>query len=136
MMKQDPLAVPGLQHIPRGSIVNTASILGLSALGGLSTYNSSKHGVVSMTWVDARQFAGDGIRINCVCPGLVDTPMLRATSHTPEDLATAKNQSPIKRFIDASEIADAVIFLSGRSASAITGISLPVDGGALLYHII
>jgi len=136
MVKQEPLVIPGLKRVSRASIVNTASMAGLSAIGHLAPYISSKHGVVSMTRVDARQFAKEGIRINCVCPGFVDTPMFRGSGLSEEYIAAAEDQSPMKLLIDPADVADAVIFLSGRSASVITGISLPVDGGALLYHII
>lgn len=136
MTEQTPLTVSGLEHVSKGSIVNTASMAGLSAISGLSAYNSSKHGVVTMTRVDARQFAKDGIRVNCVCPGFVDTPLFRGSGLSPEYIASAEDQSPMKRLIGAAEVAAAVIFLSSQSASAITGVSLPVDGGALLYHII
>ena len=136
MSKQEPLDVPGVRNSPRGSIVNTASVAGLSVIGKLGPYNSSKHGVVSMTRVDARQFAKEGIRINSVCPGFVDTPLFRGSGLSPEYIASAEDQSPMQRLIDPAEIADGVVFLSGRSASAITGISMPIDGGALLYHII
>lgn len=140
MAKQEPLDVqipgrPGA-NLCRGSIVNTASMAGLGIIGGLSAYNASKHGVVTTTRVDARQFAEQGLRINCVCPGFVDTPMLRGSGLSEDYLEAAKSQSPMRRFVQAAEIADGVVFLSGSCASAVTGISLPVDGGALLYHVV
>lgn len=138
MVKQQPLEISDRPspNTTRGSIVNTASMSGLAVMGTLSAYNASKHGVVSMTRVDARQFADQGIRINCVCPGFVDTPMFRGSGLSDEYIELAKTQAPMKRFVQSSEIADGVLFLSGAYASAITGISLPVDAGALLFHII
>lgn len=138
MMKQEPLQVSGrpTPNACRGSVVNTASMAGLAIIGGLPAYNASKHGVVSMTRVDARQYADQGIRINCVCPGFVDTPMFRGSGLSEEYIEAAKSQSPMKRFVAASEIADGAVFLSGTYASAITGVSLPVDGGSLLFHIV
>lgn len=138
MMAQEPLKVNGRPkaNICRGSIVNTASMAGLGVIGTLSTYNASKHGVVSMTRVDARQFADKGIRVNCVCPGFVDTPMFRNSGLSEEYIDTAKNHAPMKRFTEAHEIADGVLFLSGTFASGVTGVSLPVDGGTLLFHIV
>jgi NAD(P)-dependent dehydrogenase (short-subunit alcohol dehydrogenase family) len=138
MLQQDPL-ISTDQDVPngcRGSIVNTASIAGLGVLGGLSAYHASKHSVVSMTRVDARQFADNGIRVNCVCPGFVDTPMFRGSGLSDEYIEAAKSQAPMHRFVAASEVADGVLFLSGSSASAITGVSLPIDAGALLFHIV
>ena len=109
---------------------------GLGIVGLLPAYNASKHGVVSMTRVDARQFAHKGIRINCVCPGFVDTPMFRGSGLSEQFIEAAKNQAPMKRFTETYEVADAVLYLSGTFASAVTGISLPVDAGALLFHIV
>lgn len=135
MLQQEPLSIPGVKHVPRGSIVNTASMAGLAVMPTVGTYSASKHGIVSMTRVDARQYAAEGIRINCVCPGFVDTPMSRGEM-SEEWIQGAAKQAPMNRTVDSSEVADAVVFLSGSLATAVTGISLPVDCGALLYHII
>lgn len=138
MMEQKLLEVSGRPrpNICRGSIVNTASAAGLGIIGSLGAYNASKHGVVSMTRVDARQFADKGIRINCICPGFVDTPMFRNSGLSEEHIQTAKNQAPMKRFVETHEIADGVLYLSGTFASAVTGVSHLVDGGMLLFHIV
>jgi NAD(P)-dependent dehydrogenase (short-subunit alcohol dehydrogenase family) len=109
---------------------------GLGIVGTLAAYNASKHGVVSMTRVDARQFADKGIRVNCVCPGFVDTPMFRESGLAEDYIDAAKNQAPMKRFTESHEIADGVLYLSGTFASGVTGVSLPVDGGTLLFHIV
>lgn len=130
MLKQDPLKMEGVRHPPRGSIVNTASLLGLGVQPQMAPYNSSKHAVVSMSRCDAREFASQGIRVNCVCPGIVDTPMARKANLDDEWI---KKQSPMGRMADAEEVAEAVTFLSGAGATAITGISMPVDTGSLLY---
>ena len=134
MLKQEPLAISGLKHVSRASIVNTSSMAGLAVIPGLGGYAATKHGVISMTRVDARSYAEDGIRINSVCPGFVDTPMLRGET-SDEFIAAAAGQSPMKRLVDPAEVANAVLFLSGSGATAITGVSLPVDCGALLYRI-
>ncbi|KAL4801515.1 oxidoreductase [Aspergillus unguis] len=131
MLQQEPLSVSGVRHAPRGSIVNTASMAGLGVLSGLAGYSATKHGVVSMTRVDARQYAEQGIRINSVCPGFVDTPMLRGEMDEEWVKASARN-APVNRLIDPAEVANGVVFLSGSLATAVTGVSLPVDGGALL----
>ncbi|EXJ83045.1 hypothetical protein A1O3_06862 [Capronia epimyces CBS 606.96] len=135
MLKQEPLAVPGVRKASRGSIVNTASMASHSAVSLIAPYTSSKHGVLTITREDARQFGKDGIRINCVSPGYVDTPLLRGSGHGGEYVRAAEEGSPMKRLVDPAEVADGVVFLSGSAASAITGVSLPVDGGALLYHM-
>ncbi|KAJ6017882.1 hypothetical protein N7451_001261 [Penicillium sp. IBT 35674x] len=135
MLQQEPLSVSGVRHVPRGSIVNTASMAGLSTMPGIAAYTATKHGVISMTRVDARQYAEQGVRINSICPGFVDTPMLRGEMPDEWVKASARN-APMKRLIDPAEVANGVVFLSGSLATAVTGISLPVDGGALLYHIV
>jgi len=134
MLKQQPL--PGVERAARGSIVNTASLSGLASIGRLSAYHSSKHAVVSMTRVDARQYASQGIRVNCVCPGFVKTPLMLGSNLSQEFLDLAKSQCPMQRFVEPEEIAEGVMFLHGSGASAVTGIHLPVDGGALLFHIV
>ena len=136
MLKQEPLPVVKGQRACRGSIVNTASMSGLAVIGTLAPYNASKHAVVSMTRVDARQYAKDKIRVNCVCPGFTETPMFRGSDLSQEYINAAIAESPMNRLIDAEEIAEGVLFLSSSGGSAVTGISLPLDGGALLYHII
>jgi NAD(P)-dependent dehydrogenase (short-subunit alcohol dehydrogenase family) len=102
----------------------------------MSTYHSSKHAVVSMTRVDARQYGEQGIRVNCVCPGVVETPLLEKSNLSKEWYDIAKAQCPMNRLIHPSEIAEGVMFLHGSGASSVTGIHLPLDGGALLYHVI
>ena len=137
MLKQEPLDV-GLASFgtQRGSIVNTASICGIGVIGTIAAYNSSKHAVVQFSAVDARDFAQDRIRINTVCPGFVETPMLTGSNLSQEYLDAAKGQSPMNRLLQPLEIANAILFLSGSKASGITGVSLPVDCGAQLFHII
>jgi NAD(P)-dependent dehydrogenase (short-subunit alcohol dehydrogenase family) len=134
MLKQEPL--PGIKRAARGSIVNTSSLSGVAALGGFSAYHSSKHAVISMTRVDARQYGGQGIRINCVCPGVVDTPLLRSTPLSDKFIELSEAQAPMKRLINPEEIADGVTFLHGNGASSVTGVHLPIDGGALLFHVV
>ncbi|KAK5444216.1 hypothetical protein LTS15_010569 [Exophiala xenobiotica] len=134
MLKQEPL--PGIERAARGSIVNTASLSGVAVLGGFSAYHSSKHAVVSITRVDARQYGGQGIRINCVCPGVVDTPLLRSSPVSAKFIEMSEAQCPMNRLISPAEIAEGVTFLHGSGASAINGIHLPIDGGALLFHVV
>ncbi|OQU98045.1 hypothetical protein CLAIMM_03878 [Cladophialophora immunda] len=133
MLKQDSLTVEGVKYGYRGCIVNTASMCGLAVQPLMSAYNSTKHGVVLLTRCDARDFATSGIRINCVCPGIVNTPILETAELSQHWIM---EQSPMRRVTEASEIAEAVVFLCGSGATAITGISMPVDTGMLLYHIV
>lgn len=134
MMKQEPLK--GVKRATKGSIVNTASLSGHAVIGGLSPYHSTKHGVISMTRVAAREYGKQGIRVNCICPGFVQTPLMASSNLTQEFLDACAKQCPMERLMQPDDIADGVMFLHGNLASAVTGISLPVDGGAYLYHCI
>lgn len=135
MLQQQPLAVPGINYLPRGSIVNTSSMAGLAVMPMIGPYSASKHGIISITRVDAREYAAEGIRINSVCPGFVETPMMKGEM-SDDFIQGAAKQAPMNRTVNPSEVANAVVFLSGSLATAVTGISLPVDCGALLYHVV
>jgi NAD(P)-dependent dehydrogenase (short-subunit alcohol dehydrogenase family) len=113
-----------------GAIVNTASTAGMRGAAGLAPYAASKHGVVGLTRSAAREFGPEGIRINAVCPGPVDTPMIdRFTENRdPEDIIS---DVPLGRFGDPTELASAVVWLCSADASYINGHPLLVDGGQL-----
>ena len=114
-----------------GAICNVASIYGLAG-GGVSgdrqaAYNASKHGVVGLTKSAALDYAADGIRVNAVCPGHVQTPMTRAYFDRPELM----RMYPAGRMGQPQEIAEVAVWLCSDAASFITGVALPVDGGYL-----
>ena len=115
-----------------GSIVNIASIEGLEGTEGGSSYNASKGGVVMLTKSIAIDYGRRGIRVNCVCPGAIDTPMLRSIID-PDGMASyterMREEHLLGRFGQASEVAAAVAFLASDDASFITGHALVVDGG-------
>jgi NAD(P)-dependent dehydrogenase (short-subunit alcohol dehydrogenase family) len=116
----------------RGSIINIASIEGLEGTEGGSAYNASKGGVVMLTKSMAIDYGRRGIRVNCICPGGVDTPMLRSiTDSDGMDLYREKlrEEHLLGRFGRPSEIAAAAAFLASDDASFITGHALVVDGG-------
>ncbi len=116
----------------RGSIVNIASIEGLEGTEGGSAYNASKGGVVMLTKSMAIDYGRRGIRVNCICPGGIDTPMLRSiTDSEGMDLYREKlrDEHLLGRFGQPSEIAAAAAFLASDDASFITGHALVVDGG-------
>ncbi len=116
----------------RGSIVNIASIEGLEGTEGGSAYNASKGGVVMLTKSMAIDYGRRGIRVNCICPGGIDTPMLRSiTDSEGMDLYREKlrDEHLLGRFGQPSEIAAAASFLASDDASFITGHALVVDGG-------
>lgn len=115
-----------------GSIVNMASGAGLIATPGLSPYCASKHAVLGITKTAALENARAGIRINAVCPGSIDTPMLQKAMAQGDAVATMIRASmPIGRLGTSREIAEAVVWLCSDRASLVTGTSMGVDGGAI-----
>jgi len=113
-----------------GVIVNTASVAGLVGFAGIPAYTASKHGVNGLTKQIALDYATQNIRVNSVCPGVIQTPMIdRFTGGDPEALKAFAATEPVGRLGQPEEIADAVVYLCTDQASFITGINMPVDGG-------
>ncbi len=113
-----------------GSIVNTASVAGLIALKGGGAYAASKHGVVGLGKTAALEFSAKGVRVNTVCPGVIETPMVgRLLDDAGISTDFFVQKEPIGRLGRPSEIGDAVAWLLSEDASFVTGVALPVDGG-------
>jgi NAD(P)-dependent dehydrogenase (short-subunit alcohol dehydrogenase family) len=113
-----------------GAIVNCSSLGGLVGLPGRAAYHASKHGVIGLTRSAALEYAPRGIRINAVCPGTIETPMVTEMITKGElSVPDAVANQPIGRLGRAEEIAAAVLWLSSPGASLIVGVALPVDGG-------
>jgi NAD(P)-dependent dehydrogenase (short-subunit alcohol dehydrogenase family) len=113
-----------------GAIVNCSSLGGLVGLPGRASYHASKHGVLGLTKSAALEYAPRGVRINAVCPGTIDTPMVADMVAKGEfDMAEALRNQPIGRLGTADEIAAAVLWLCSPGASFVVGVALPVDGG-------
>ncbi|MBA2810583.1 SDR family oxidoreductase [Streptomyces sp. KM273126] len=113
-----------------GAIVNCSSLGGLVGLPGRASYHASKHGVIGLTTSAALEYAPRGIRVNAVCPGTIDTPMVSDMITKGElDRAEAEANQPINRLGTAEEIAQAVLWLCSPGASFVIGVALPVDGG-------
>lgn len=113
-----------------GAIVNMASIAGLVGLPGSSPYVASKHGVVGLTKTAALEYATDGIRVNAVCPGVIDTPLVeRIVERTPEREKMYLDAQPIGRLGTPEEVAAAAVWLCSEDASLVTGQAFAVDGG-------
>ncbi|TRO38271.1 SDR family oxidoreductase [Pseudomonas putida] len=123
-----------LQHMREqgtgGAIVNCSSLGGLVGIAGRAAYHAGKHGVLGMTKSAALEYAARGIRINAICPGIINTPMVSDMLETqPEAMAELMKLQPIGRLGEASEIADAVLWLCSPGSSFVIGHSLAVDGG-------
>ncbi len=114
----------------KGAIVNTASINGLVGNGAQPGYTATKHGVVGLTRHGALRWAKAGIRVNCVCPGVIETPMTAPLTANPEMRQLLDSMTPMGRMGQAEEIAAAVLWLCSDAASFVTGHPLVVDGGA------
>ncbi|MEU5099936.1 glucose 1-dehydrogenase [Streptomyces sp. NPDC020996] len=113
-----------------GAIVNCSSLGGLVGIPGRASYHSSKHGVIGLTTSAALEYAPRGIRINAICPGTIDTPMVSDMIAKGElDRAEAEANQPIGRLGTAEEMADAVLWLCSPGAAFVVGVALPVDGG-------
>lgn len=116
-----------------GNIVNVSSYVGLVGFAGAAAYAASKAALVNLTRTMALDHAGEGVRVNCVCPGSVDTEMIRAAWRSHGDAAEAerlwKAKHPLGRIAKPDEVSRAILFLASDEASFITGAALPVDGG-------
>lgn len=125
------LALPHLRKT-RGVVLNTASQSGLQGQARNEAYCAAKGGVILFTRSLARELAPEGIRVNCICPGGVDTNLLKefATSAALAGPGSLASRSPLGRLARPEEIAGAALFLVSDDASFITGAALPVDGGA------
>src|SRR5260370_13074406 len=113
-----------------GAIVNNSSLGGLVGLPTRSSYHATKHGVIGLTRSAALEYAPRGVRINAVCPGPIDTPMVSSMLERQADaLQEIMKEQPIARLGRADEVAAAVLWLCSAGASFVLGVALPVDGG-------
>ena len=114
-----------------GAIVNTSSINGLTGNPRQPGYVSSKHGVIGLTRHGAMKWAQNHIRVNAVCPGVIETPMTASVAAIPELRQAIEKLTPTGRMGQPEEVAEAVLWLSSSAASFVTGHALVVDGGAI-----
>ena len=126
--------IPQMLEIGSGSIVNVSSNFGLVGSQGMPAYSASKHGIIGLAKTSALEYAKVGIRVNAVCPGPVQTPMVdKILAAQPElakkIVAAIREKEPVGRWGQAEEIAESVIWLCSSAASFVTGAILAVDGG-------
>jgi NAD(P)-dependent dehydrogenase (short-subunit alcohol dehydrogenase family) len=122
--------IPQMLKQGGGSIVNTASVAGLVGFERLPAYNASKHGVVGLTRTAALEYAAKNIRVNCVCPGVIRTPMVERIIDTGGFTELELNAGePVGRMGQPEEIAQGVVWLLSDSASFVTGHPMTIDGG-------
>ncbi|MCK7548779.1 SDR family NAD(P)-dependent oxidoreductase [Marinobacter koreensis] len=125
-------AAPHMQSRKLGAIVNVASVAGIRSGAGGNAYSASKAGVINLTKTSACDLGGDNVRVNAVCPGLVETGMTRAVfdyARAHEKAHKLGSRCELRRYGAPEEIAAAILFLASDDASYITGQALPVDGG-------
>lgn len=129
-------AIPEMLRRGKGSIVNISSVQGLASQRNVVAYSTSKHGMIGLTRSMAVDLAARRIRVNCVCPGTVNTPLVEAViqmDSNPDRLRNILNKMhPIGRMAEPSEIGEVVAFLASDRASFMTGSIVPVDGGLLV----
>jgi len=129
MKHEIPLMIKG----NGGAIVNTSSTAGLLGFRKGGAYAASKHGVIGLTRTAALEYAKDGIRVNAVCPGLIDTPAIQqAIGGDPETEVRFASMSPAGRMGTPEEVAKAVAWLCSEGASYINGQAIAIDGGFII----
>ncbi len=121
--------IPIMRAQGGGAIVNTASISGLRADYGIAAYNAAKAGVINLTRVVAIEYAHQGLRTNCICPGAIDTPLLAPALEQPGFADRIKAAIPIGRLGRPEEMANVVLFLASDLASFVNGAAFVADGG-------
>ena len=125
-------ALPALRE-SEGAIVNLSSYVGMVGFAGASAYAASKAAIINLTRSMALDHARENIRVNAVCPGSVETDMIRSAWEQTGDVEEAQHlwaeKHPLGRIAAPDEVAQAILFLASKEASFITGVALPVDGG-------
>jgi len=122
-------AIPAMEKRGGGSIINNASINALAGVSGADAYTAAKGGIVALTRVLAVDWGPKNIRVNCVCPGPVATPMIGGMLESADFRELMRQSVPLERVADPQEIAAVAVFLATPAASFVNGAIIPVDGG-------
>ncbi len=122
-------AIPAMMVNDGGSIINTASIYGIVGGPNRAAYVASKGGIVNLTRGMALDYADSNIRVNCICPGYTDTPIIQNIVETPTKYQALVEQHPMGRLAKPLDIAYGALYLASDESAFVTGIALPIDGG-------
>ena len=122
-------AIPAMQKNEGGSIINMSSIYGIVGADVRAAYVASKGAVTNLTRGMALDYAEDNIRVNCICPGFVETPLVAGVVKNPEEYQKLANKHPMRRLGQPEEIAFGALYLASDESAFVTGIALPIDGG-------
>ena len=122
-------AIPAMQKNGGGSIINMSSIYGIVGADVRAAYVASKGAVTNLTRGMALDYAQDNIRVNCICPGFVETPLVAGVVKTPEEYQKLADKHPMRRLGQPREIAYGALYLASDESAFVTGIALPIDGG-------
>ena len=114
---------------PGASIINTASLAGQTGFPGYAAYSASKAAVIALTRVAALEYGPRGIRVNCICPGSVDTPMLAGQPSGDVEAGLVSVAAPLGRIVDADEVAALLHFLAANDCPILSGLAIAIDGG-------
>jgi NAD(P)-dependent dehydrogenase (short-subunit alcohol dehydrogenase family) len=133
MVRVSRAALPHLRRSPHAAIVNTCSVAATAGLPNRALYSATKGAVLSLTLAMAADHVRDGIRVNCVNPGTVDTPwvgrLLETAADPAAERAALEGRQPMRRLVNPREVAEAIAYLASPAAGSTTGIALAVDGG-------
>ena len=133
MVRVSRAALPHLRRSPHAAIVNTCSVAATAGLPNRALYSATKGAVLSLTLAMAADHVRDGIRVNCVNPGTVDTPwvgrLLETAADPTAERAALEGRQPMRRLVNPREVAEAIAYLASPAAGSTTGIALAVDGG-------
>ncbi len=122
-------AIPAMIANGGGSIINTASIYGIVGGQNRAAYVASKGGIVNLTRGMALDYAENNIRVNCICPGFTDTPLIQSVVETPTKYKALVEQHPLGRLAKPLDVAYGALYLASDESAFVTGIALPIDGG-------